>query len=178
MPVILNDEHCLLWIKDPSVSPYINGVEKRYRKNILSDEELKNPRSFLNKVKRKCFYNSDLRQKIVDKINEYRKKKTLRLYTLNNKFSMTGDDEYITPPFTRKECKRWAKNHLVNPRQNEETKTNDGIRVGSSKYIELLYTTIQYGMPTPRILNTIPEIQYGMSTPRDKFDKMVIVHLK
>ena len=164
MPIRLNDEHCLLWIKDPSVSPYTDGVDKKYRKDILSDEELKNPRSFLNKVKRKCFYNSDLRQKIVDKINEYRKKKTLRLYTLNNKFSMTGDDEYITPPFTRKECKQWAKNHLVNPRQNEETKTNDGIRVGSSKYIELLYTTIQYGMPTPHILNTIPD---------DKFDKML-----
>ena len=164
MPIRLNDEHCLLWIRDPSVSPYINGVDKIYRKNILSDEGLKNPKSFLNKVKRKCFYNSALRQKIVDKINEYRKKKTLRLYTLNNKYSITGDDEYITPPFTRKECKIWAKNHLVNPRQNEETKTNDGIRVGSGKYIELLYTTIQYGMPTPRILNTIPD---------DKFDKML-----
>ena len=164
MPIRLNDDQCLLWIKDPSISPYINGVDKRYRKNILSDEELKNPRSFLNKVKRKCFHNSALRQKIVDKINEYRKKKTLRLYTLNSKFSMTGDDEYITPPFTRKECKIWAKNHLVNPRQNEETKTNDGIRVGSRIYVELLYTTIQYGMPTPRILNTIPD---------DKFDKML-----
>jgi hypothetical protein len=166
MPVRLNDDQCLLWIKDPSISPYINGVDKRYiyRKNILSDEELKNPRSFLNKVKRKCFHNSALRQKIVDKINEYRKKKTLRLYTLNSKFSMTGDDEYITPPFTRKECKIWAKNHLVNPRQNETTKTNDNIMVGSRIYVELLYTTIQYGMPTPRILNTIPD---------DKFDKML-----
>ena len=164
MPIRLNDDQCLLWIKDPSISPYTNGVDKKYRKNILSDEELKNPRSFLNKVKRKCFHNSELRQKIVDKINEYRRNKTLRLYTLNSKFSMTGNDEYITPPFTRKECKQWAKNHLINPRQNETTKTNDNIRVGSPKYIELLYTTLQYGMPTPRILNT---------TPDDKFDKMV-----
>jgi hypothetical protein len=70
---------------------------------------------------------------------------------------MTGKDEYITPPFTQKECKQWAKNHLINPRQNKETKTNDGIRVGSPKYIELLYTTLQYGMPTPRILDTIPD---------------------
>ena len=157
MPIRLNDDQCLLWIKDPSISPYINGVDKIYRKNILSDEELKNPRSFLNKVKRKCFHNSALRQKIVDKINEYRRNKTLRLYTLNHKFSMTGEDEYITPPFTRKECKQWAKNHLINPRQNEETKTNDEIRVGSRIYVELLYTTLQYGMPIPRILDTIPD---------------------
>ena len=157
MPIRLNDDQCLLWIRDPSISPYINGVDKNYRKNILSDEELKNPKSFLNKVKRKCFHNSALRQKIVDKINEYRKKKTLRLYTLNHKFSMTGEDEYITPPFTRKECKQWAKNHLINPRQNEETKTNDGIRVGSRIYVELLYTTLQYGMPIPRILDKIPD---------------------
>jgi hypothetical protein len=66
MPINLNDEHCLLWIKDPSVSPFENNYEQHTRrKNILSEENVKNPKSFLNKVKRKCFHNSALRQKIV-----------------------------------------------------------------------------------------------------------------
>ena len=29
----LNDDHCLLWVKDPSISPFIS------RKNILTDEK-------------------------------------------------------------------------------------------------------------------------------------------
>jgi hypothetical protein len=164
MPVRLNDEQCLLWIKDPSISPFVNnqdisGYRKRkYRKDILVQFDvdavnaLENPKSFLNKVKRKCFYNSALRQKIVDQIKEYQRDGTLRLYTLNDK--ITDTIEYITPPFKEEECKRWANNHLVNPRTNEK------IIMANSVYIELVYTTLQYGLPLPSILDTEPTEKY------------------
>ena len=76
MPAKLNNEiklmdsQYLLWIKDPSISPYMNHYSysksniyynKETRKNILSDEALKNPKSFLNKIKRITFYNTYLR---------------------------------------------------------------------------------------------------------------------
>ena len=144
-PLKLDDEHCLLWVKDPSVSPYTDGVDKKYRKDILSDEELKNPRSFLNKVKRKCFYKSALRRKIVEQIKEYQEKGTLRLYTYNDTLSLSK--EYIYNPFTIEECKEWVSNHLVNPR------TGNPITQGDSVYIELLYATIQYELAPPSGIN-------------------------
>ena len=153
MPIRLNDDHCLLWIKDPSISPFENNyVHRINRKDILTEETLKNPRSFLNNIKRKCFYNSALRPKIVEKIQEYQKPGTMRLHTLNDKLS--DDIEYITPQFTEDECKQWANNHTINPR------TNLKIPISGKVYIELLYTTIQYGLPTPSILDTEPTNKY------------------
>ena len=153
MPIRLNDEHCLLWIKDPSISPFENNYPHRiHRKNILSEETLKNPRSFLNKIKRKCFYNSALRPKIVEEIKEYQRPGMMRLHTLNDKLSDTI--EYITPPFTEIECKQWAKKHLVNPRTNAE------ITLVGKVYIELIYTTLQYGLPLPSFLDTEPKDAY------------------
>ena len=151
MPIRLNDEHCLIWIKDPSISPFENDFNtQKYRKNILvgfaidSDDALNNPQSFLNRVRRKCFYNSALRQKMVDKIKEYQSNGTHRLYTLNDKITNTIE------PFTYDECERWVKNHTINPR------TNAIIPIAGTVYIELIYTTIQYGLPTPSILDTVP----------------------
>ena len=139
----LNDDHCLLWVKDPSISPFIS------RKNILTDEKLKNPKSFLNKIKRRCFFNSALRQKIVEKIEEYQKSGMPRLYTINDKLS--EKIEYIDPPFTEPECKQWVSNHLVNPR------TNDIIQFASKRYIELVYSAIQYDLPyLPINIDNIP----------------------
>jgi hypothetical protein len=164
MPIRLNDEQCLLWIKDPSVSPFSNNyIQHKRRKNILSEANIKNPKSFLNKVKRKCFHNSAIRQQIVDKIKEYQKDGTLRLYTLNDKLASLSNIEYITPPFTRKECERWLKNHLENPRPTETTTAATGsekvynkIRVGDRIYIELIYISLQYGLPTPSELDSEP----------------------
>ena len=179
MAIRLNDEQCLLWIKDPSISPFENNrVPYKIRRNILSEANIKNPKSFLNRVKRKCFYNSAIRQQIVDKIKEYKENKTPRLYTLNDKlknvekiqldsqYDKFENIEYITPPFTREECERWISNHLENPRPNETIKTTtltpsttkvyDKIKVCDPTYIELIYTTLQYGLRTPSILDTIP----------------------
>jgi len=176
MPIILNDEQCLLWIKDPSVSPFVNDysiLHNKVRKNILSEATIKNPKSFLNKVKRKCFYNSAIRQQIVDKITEYQRPGTMRLYTINDRLGSSTNIEYITPPFTRKECKWWLKNHLQNPRPNETTATRgtarkarvyNKISVGDQIYIELIYTSLQYGLPTPAYLDT------ELPTLADKFD--------
>jgi len=179
MPINLNDDHCLLWIKDPSVSPFENNYEQHTRrKNILSEENVKNPKSFLNKVKRKCFHNSALRQKIVDQIKENQKNGTMRLYTLNDKKASLTNIEYITPPFTQKECERWLSNHLENPRPIESTaatatatasttgtsKVYDKISVGDRIYTELIYTSLQYGLSTPSALDSEPP------TLADKFD--------
>jgi hypothetical protein len=161
MPIILNDEQCLLWIKDPSVSPFVNDysvIHNKVRKNILSEATIKNPKSFLNKVKRKCFYNSTIRQQIVDKITEYQRPGTMRLYTINDRLGSSTNIEYMTPPFTRKECERWLSNHLENPRPVEDTaataatgtkKVYVKISVGDNIYTELIYTSLQYGLPPP-----------------------------
>lgn len=154
-PLKLDDEHCLLWIKDPSISP-INIFN---RKNILSEKDIENPKSFLNKVKRKCFYKSALRQKIVEQIKEYQKKGTLRLYTYNDTLSLSK--EYIYNPFTIEECKEWVSNHLVNPRTGNPIKENYSI------YIELLYATIQYELAPPsgineKTLKIIENIKYRL----------------
>jgi hypothetical protein len=146
MPLQLDDADCLLWIIDPSISPFVNN--KNNRRNILSEEALKNPRSLLNKIKRRCFFNSSLRQKIVDQIKEYQRDGTLRLYTFNDKIS--GNLEYINEPFSIDECRQWLSNHFVNPRTNEK------INIGSHIFIELIYTAIQYGLPTPSISYTPP----------------------
>ena len=117
----LNNEHCLLWIKDPSISPFKN------KKDILKD---KNHLSFLERVKWKCFYNSKLREEIVKQIKELQTKNTLRLYTQNDGFEYSYH-------FNEEECKKWVGNHLVNPR------TNKPLTVESHVYIELLYTALQ-----------------------------------
>jgi hypothetical protein len=158
MPIRLNDEHCLLWIKDPSVSPFENkdkDQDRKIRKNIFNEEKNKNPKSFLRRIKRKCFYKSDLRQKIVDQINEYKSNKTLRLYKLKDEIN--NSIEYITPPFTIEECERWLENHLENPRFNKtkstpSMKVYDKITLDDPIYIELIYTSLQYGLSTPAYL--------------------------
>ena len=81
MPLRLDDEECLEWLRDPSVSPFVNNiVVRKNRKDILSEETLNNPKSFLNRVKRKCFYNTALRPKIIERIKEYQQGSPLQLY--------------------------------------------------------------------------------------------------
>ena len=67
MPVNITDEEYLLWIKDPSTSPYINNYvymkdgdyyDRKTRKNILSVETLNNPKSLLNKIIINAFSNT------------------------------------------------------------------------------------------------------------------------
>lgn len=146
----VKDDECLLWIRDPSFSPFEKEIELRYnkiykyRREILDDENQKNPKNILNKIKRRCFYNSALRQKIVDQIKEYQANNTLRLYPYDAYFT------YSNEPFTAEQCKEWANNHLVNPL------TRKSIRMDSTTYMELLYTTLQYRLPTPAILNDKP----------------------
>ena len=163
MSLRLDDADCLLWIKDPSISPFENKKRNK-RRNILSEEALKNPRSILNRVKRRCFFNSSLRQKLVDKIKEYQLTNKLRLYTLNDKIS--GKIEYIDEPFSIDECKQWLSNYLVNPRTNEK------INIDSPEFIELLYTAIQYGLPTPSISNT-PPISKNEELAHNKLNKII-----
>ena len=163
----LMDSQYLLWIKDPSISPYMNHYSysksniyynKENRKNILSDEALKNPKSFLNKIRRITFYNTSLREDIVEQINKYKSKKKPRLYTLNDKWEYAKEEiknkhsvniDYTEPYFTEIECKKWVGNHLVNPHTNEDIEQN------SSIYIELLYTTIQYGINITNFENNL-----------------------
>ena len=170
MAIILNDEQCLMWIKDPSISPYTNlyiysieGTDAFYdrihKKQILFDENDKTPTLFINKVKDVCFINSLLRQKIVDKIKEYKRNKIPRLYTLNDKWKYDNEGmknqefantDYTMPYFSEEECLRWVSNHhLINPRTNESIKQNSRI------YIELLYTTMQYEIDIQIIENDI-----------------------
>lgn len=160
MPFDLTDEECLLWIKDPSFSPFekdvgVNSRTLKFRRLILNGEIPKNPKDIVHKVQRKCFYNSALREEIVKRIREWQQKKTLRLFAYY-------DCKYSDPPFTVKQCKAWAKNHLINPR------TKEAIAMGSEKYIELLYTTLQYGLPIPAILD---------DEPRDTSDKVIYKHI-
>ena len=146
----VKDDECLLWIRDPSFSPFEKEIELRYnkiykyRREILDDENQKNPKDILNKIKRRCFYNSALRPQIVEKIKEYQANNTLRLYPYDAYFT------YSKEPFTVEQCKEWANNHLVNPL------TGKSIRMDSTTYMELLYTTLQYRLPTPAILNDKP----------------------
>ena len=164
IPFRLDDEHCLLWVKDPSISPFENDKSTKRinilsRKNILSEEDIKNPKSFLNKVKRKCFFKSALREKIVKQIKEYKERGTLRLYTYNDTLSLSK--EYIFKPFTIVECKEWVSNHLVNPR------TGNPITQDDSVYIELLYAAIQYELAPPsgineKTLKIIENIKYRL----------------
>jgi hypothetical protein len=125
---------------------------RKYRKDILTEETLNNPKSFLNKVKRKCFYNTALRPKIIERIKEYQQGVPLRLHSLNDKISDTIN--YIKQPFTPEECERWASNHTINPR------TNKKIPISGKEYIELIYTALQYGKKTPPILDTVPDDKY------------------
>ena len=147
MPIRLNDEECLEWLRDPGISPFVAiKRDRKIQRNILTEETLNNPRSFLNKIKRKCFYNTELRPKIIERIKEYQKDGTMRLYI--------DGIEYRTPPFTRKECERWLKNHLENPRPipaaaSGTKKVYDKISVGDNIYIELIYTSLQYGLSPP-----------------------------
>jgi len=158
MSIILSDEQCLQWIKDPSISPYVKNYwytiegDKRFfnrisKKQILTNEMNWNPNIFINRVKDICFINSLLRQKIVDKINEYERDKTPRLSTLSDKWKYDSKEmknpdfantDYTKPYFTEEECERFIKNHFINPQTNKSIKQNSRI------YIELLYTTMQY----------------------------------
>ena len=131
----VKDNECLLWIRDPSFSPFINKDNQRQK---LSNDIF--PKNILNRIKERCFYNSALRVKIVKQIESLRKNKTPRLYE-SDLF------KYTKPPFTVLECKKWKHNHLANPR------TNAPIRMTDQVYIELVYTSLQYGMETPAILN-------------------------
>jgi hypothetical protein len=192
MPVKLNNDQYLLWIKDPSISPYINDDKKNInddkkkiihnnrilistyinddykeasihndkmsRKNILTDEALKNPLSFLKEIQRITFHNTSLREDIVKQINEYNLNKRPRLYTLNDKWKYAREEiinqnsvniDYKETYFDENECKKWVSNHLLNPRNNEDIEQN------SSIYIELLYTTIQYGIDITNIENNL-----------------------
>ena len=89
MPFDLTDDECLLWIKDPSFSPFekeaavFQGTEK-IRRLILNGEIPKNPKDILHKVQRRCFYNSELREEIVKRIREWQQNNTLRLYAYDN----------------------------------------------------------------------------------------------
>ena len=139
MPLRLNDEHCLRWIKDPSISPF------KYKKDILHQEKSKNPLSFLERVKWKCFHKSALREEIVKRITEWRQNNTLRLYEYD-------DFEYTDPPFTIEECEAWVKNHLVNPREQEQEQEQE-LKIGNPVYMELLYTALQYGINVDTLAN-------------------------
>ena len=146
MSIKLNDDQYLLWIKDPSISPFTNDYgTRKHRKYILSDEALKNPRSLLNRVRRITFYNTSLREDIVKQIKNYKQNNTPRLYTLNDKWKYAKNEildqknvniDYVESYFNVNECKKWVDNHLVNPR------TNDDILQNSRIYIELLYARI------------------------------------
>ena len=177
MPVKLNNDQYLLWIKDPSISPYINNVyiknDRKSRKNILTDEALKNPLSFLKEIQRITFHNTSLREDIVKQINKYNLNKTPRLYTLNDKWKYASEEiinqhtvniDYAEPYFTENECKKWVSNHLVNPHTNEDIEQN------SSIYIELLYTTIQYRIDITNIENNlkISSSKSSSNSPRTK----------
>lgn len=145
----VKDEECLVWIKDPSVSPFINK-RKTYghviKREIYNEELQGNPKSILNNIKRRCFYNSALRQKIVDKIKEFHRKGTLRLYPVELGFT------YSNPPFTVQECEAWAKKHLINPRTRRPIKS-----VHTPIYMELFYTTLQYRLEPPKEVFEIAE---------------------
>jgi hypothetical protein len=138
----VKDNECLLWIRDPSFSPFINKDNQRQK---LSND--KTPKNILNRIKNRCFYNSALRGKIVKQIESLRKNKTPRLYE-SDLF------KYTNPPFRDQECIKWARNHLANPRTNAPILMTDDV------YIELVYTTLQYGMETPTILNQNTEDVY------------------
>ena len=191
MSIILNDEQCLLWIKDPSISPYTNlyiysieGTDAFYdrihKKQILFDENDKTPTLFINKVKDVCFINSLLRQKIVDKIKEYKRDKIPRLYTLNDKWKYDNEGmknqefantDYTMPYFTEEECRQWVtNNHLINPRTNESIKQNSRI------YIELLYTTMQYEIDIQIIENDIRKTSRKQSGKKDNENTLHIIN--
>jgi len=152
MPLNLSDEQCLLWIKDPTISPLVN--KKTNKRRFIFDNNLDNPKKIFNTVKDACFYNSALRPKIIEQINEYQKNKTLRLYTLNDKIKDNFEyiDEYIDIPFTKYECEQWTNNILVDPR------TNNKIDIESNIFIELIYSSIQYNIELSFILNIIEPI--------------------
>jgi hypothetical protein len=167
MSIILTDEQYILWIKDPSVSPYINNdvdyYDRKWRKNILNLSTLNNPRSFLNKIIMNAFSNTSARQKIVEQIKEYKENKKPRLFMQNDKWKYDKEDlikhnivdmdDYMEPYFNEDECKRWVRNHLVNPR------TQDSIKQNGYIYIELIYMTLQYGIDISEIENNL------LSTP-------------
>jgi hypothetical protein len=170
--IVYDDEQCLVWIKDPSIFPVIirkpklNELrqprlntktgkivrESPMRKDIRNPNA-RNPHALFNDVKTNCFHNMALRQRIIDKIKEYKHNNTLRLYTLNHK-SKSKDSKGVEYEhnFTREECERWYADHLINPR----TKKSFDVKKPEHKntYIELIYTTIQYGLRTPPILDT------------------------
>jgi hypothetical protein len=185
MPIILTDEQYLLWIKDPSVSPYINNYvyrkddeyyDRKVRKNILNVETLNNPLSFVNKIIVKAFNNTSAKQKIVEQIKKYNKSKRPRLFIQNDKWKYDKEEiikhnivnnDYTKPYFTNKDCRDWVSNHLFNPR------TQDSIKQNGHIYIELLYMTLQYGIDITEIENNL-HISSSSSNNKDKQTKDII----
>jgi len=184
MSIKINNDQCLLWIKDPSISQYLLtnymypsvSYDKKYKIDFIKD---KNPKLLSNKVKDICFYNTFLRKQLVDKINEYKRDKIPRLYTLNDKWkydkegminSEFANTDYTIPYFTEEECLRWVSNHLVNPR------TNEGIKQNSRIYIELLYTTMQYdGLDITILKNNLNSTSSRSSSkPKNVITKVII----
>ena len=179
MPVILTDEQYLLWIKDPSTSPYINNYvymkngdyyDRKSRKNILSVETLNNPKSLLNKIIINAFSNTSAIRKIVEQIKEYKKKIIPRLYISNDKWKY--DKEYIIehnivnmdytePYFTKRDCKDWVSNHLFYPR------TQNTIKQNGYMYLELLYTTLQYDIDISKIEDNLSKSSSSKNKDKD-----------
>jgi len=170
---VYDNEQCLVWIKDPSIFPVIirkpklnelrqprlntktgKMVRESPMRKDIRNPNARNPYALFNDVKTNCFHNLALRQRIVDKIQEYKHNNTLRLYTLNHKSKDSKGSKGVEYEhnFTREECERWYVDHLINPR----TKKSFDVKKPEHKntYIELIYTTIQYGMRTPPILDT------------------------
>lgn len=190
MSIILNDEQCLQWIKDPSITPYvqksmysIEGTDAFYnrihKKQILTDEMNGNPNIFFSKVKDVCFINSLLRKKIVDNINEYTRDKIPRLYTLNDKWKYASKEmenqefantDYDMPYFTEEQCKSWVDNPLINPRTKESIKQNSRI------YIELLYTTMQYEIDIKMIEDDVRKTSRKLSDRKDNENTLRIIN--
>jgi hypothetical protein len=186
MPIILTDEQYILWIKDPSVSPYINNdvdyYDRTFRKNILNLSTLNNPRSFLNKIIMNAFSNTSARQKIVEQIKEYKENKIPRLYMQNDKWKYDKEDliknnivvmdDYMEPYFNEDECKQWVRNHLVNPR------TQDSIKQNGYIYIELIYMTLQYGIDISEIENNLLSAPSSINKMADTKDIIQIVRFR
>jgi hypothetical protein len=151
------------------------SYDKKYKIDFIKD---KNPKLFSNKVKDICFYDTFLRKQLVDNINEYKRDKIPRLYTLNDKWKydkegMTNSEfantDYEMPYYTEKQCKSWVDNPLVNPRTKEKIKQNSRI------YIELLYTTMQYGIDITILKNNLnSRSSRSSSKTKNEITKVII----
>jgi hypothetical protein len=163
----LTNEEILQWIIDPTVKPFTKKKTDTYfssiplQKNILNRNSLNQPNSMINNIRRKVFYNTSIRKEIIDKINEIKEFNVLRLYTKNDKnrygliAQRTNENyenvkiNYIIPPFTIIECEEWVNNEFIDPRSKLPLLQNNSI------YIELLYTSLQFGVDIKNITNKL-----------------------